>query len=39
VEPVREALIHGFAKVLGARLEPSELSAEERAWARVHQAD
>jgi lipoate-protein ligase A len=35
-ERVRDALIHGFAKVLAVRFEPAPLSAEERTWALAH---
>ena len=36
---VRAALTEGLAAVLGARFEPSELSAEERAWADSRAAE
>jgi lipoate-protein ligase A len=37
-ERVRDALIAGFAGVLGVALEPGSLAAEERAWARERAA-
>jgi len=38
VERVREALLGGFAAVLGARLEPATLALDERAWAHERAA-
>ena len=37
-EAVREALIGGFASVLGARFEPAALTPDELAWARERAA-